>query len=333
MRAAVLTGPGGELRIEEIPETPPSAEEVLIDVTACGVCGSDLHIARAVGAPGTVLGHEIAGRVAAVGSAVDGWAVGTPVAIRPFDGCGACAWCTAGRADHCSQFRLLGLQQPGGFAEQVTVNASHLFRLPATVTGADQALVEPAAVALHALRRAGFTRGEDVLVLGGGPVGLAVTAWARTLGAGRITVTEPVGLRRELALALGADLAIDPAATDAAGLLDTAANPPLVMECTGAPGQLAQGLLRAGVNGRIGVVGICLAPEPILPIIGFHKELDVRFAMYYDHADFLDTITALGDGSLDLTALVTETIPLASLPTRFEELLAAPEAGKVVVTC
>jgi (R,R)-butanediol dehydrogenase / meso-butanediol dehydrogenase / diacetyl reductase len=333
MRAAVLTGPGGQLRIDEIPEVPPSADDVLIDVTACGICGSDLHIARAVGAPGTVLGHEIAGRVAAIGSAVDGWTVGTPVAIRPFDGCSTCPWCAAGRADHCSQFRLLGLQQSGGFAEQVTVNANHLFRLPATVTGVDQALVEPAAVGLHALRRAGFATGEDVLILGGGPVGLAITAWARTLGADRITVTEPVAIRRELALALGADVAVDPAVADAAGLLDTAANPPLVMECTGAPGQLAQGLMRAGVNGRIGVVGICLAPEPILPIIGFHKELDVRFAMYYDHADFLDTITALGDGSLNLTSLVTETIPLAALPKRFEELLAAPEAGKVVVSC
>lgn len=326
MRAAVLSGPGGELQIADIAAPKPAPDEVVVDVTACGICGSDLHIARAVGAPGLVLGHEIAGRVSAVGADVTGWDVGAPVAVRPFDGCGTCSWCAQGRHDHCGDFRLLGLQRAGGFAEQVSVHASHLFRLPSRLVGADQGLVEPAAVALHALRRVQLQPGEDVLILGGGPVGLAITAWARTLGAGRITVSEPVARRRELALALGADTALDPTS----GLLGPA--PTVVMECSGVPGLLMNGIGQAGVNGRVGVVGICLMPEPVMSIVAFSKELDVRFALYYDGQDFLDTISALDDGSLDLKALVTETITLDALPKRFDELLAEPDSGKVVVT-
>ena len=334
MRAAVLTRPGGDLEIEELELPPLSAAEVLVDVSACGICGTDLHISRSVAAPGAILGHEIAGQVAEVGGDVTGWAVGTPVAVRPFAGCGTCDWCVPGRADHCQQFQLLGLARPGGFAEQVAVPATQLFRLPATLSGPEQALVEPAAVALHALRRVNLQAGQDVLVLGGGPVGLTVCAWARALGARRVIVSDPVAPRRELALALGADGVIDPSTGSPEEALANLANgaPQVVMECTGVPGVIGQGLALAGVGARIGVVGICLGSDSIWPYAGIQKELDLRFCIYYDSIDFTDTITALDEQTLKIESLITETVRLDALPRRFAELVENPGSGKVVIS-
>ena len=334
MRAVVLTGAGGDLQLEELELPPLPAAEVLVNVSACGICGTDLHISRSVAAAGTILGHEIAGRIAEVGSDVSGWAIGSPVAIRPFAGCGRCDWCALGRTDHCPQFQLLGLARPGGFAEQVAVPAAQLFRLPATLSGREQVLVEPAAVALHALRRVNLQAGEDVLVLGGGPVGLTVCAWARTLGARRVIASDPVAFRRELALALGADAVIDPSTcspADALADLGVAA-PHVVMECTGAPGVLGQSLTLAGIGARIGVVGICLATDAVWPYAGTQKELDLRFCVYYDSVDFTDTIAALDEHSLNLESLITETVRLDALPQRFAELVENPDSGKVVVS-
>ena len=118
-----------------------------------------------------MLGHEIAGVVAGIGTGVDSarWREGTAVAARPFSGCGRCAFCTSGRADHCSQFQLIGLERPGGFAEFVTVRADELFQLPASLTADEQPLVEPLAIVRHAFRRGDVTPLDRVAVLGAGP--------------------------------------------------------------------------------------------------------------------------------------------------------------------
>ena len=333
MRAALLKGPGAGLVVGETEAPRPAAHEVVVDVTACGICGSDLHIAALIGAPGTILGHEIAGRVADIGTDVTGWSLGTPVAVRPFAGCRTCDWCSRGRADHCASFGLLGLDRPGGFAEHVAVAADELYRLPSSLTGTEQALIEPLAIARHALRRVGFQAGEDLLVLGGGPVGLAVTAWARTLGARRVVVSDPVAVRRDLAVTLGADAAVDPTSTALDEVVHEVCGgpPPVVMECTGVAGLIGQGIGHAAVNGRVGVVGICLSNDEIFPLFGIQKDLDIRFAIYYDREDFTDTLSAIDRGDLLAAAMVTETVSLADLPARFTAMSHQPDAGKVVV--
>jgi (R,R)-butanediol dehydrogenase/meso-butanediol dehydrogenase/diacetyl reductase len=190
VRAVVLTEDRPTLRLEEVADPVAAGDEVVLTVDACGICGSDLHVAGQIGAPGTILGHEIAGTVAEVGPDVDGrWTVGAPVVARPFIGCFDCRWCRSGRPDHCERFAFIGLERPGGFAERVAVSSHELFHAPAALTGSDRALVEPLAIARRALRRAGLEPGEDVLVLGGGPIGLAVILWARALGAGSIAVS------------------------------------------------------------------------------------------------------------------------------------------------
>lgn len=326
MRAAVLSADRPRLEVAVIDDPVPGRGEVVVDVTACGICGSDLHVSGAVAPAGAVLGHEIAGVIAALGAGVEGWSVGTPVTARPFFGCGRCEHCARGRQDHCPQFRLAGLHAIGGFAERTVLDAGELFRLPAAVTGLEQALVEPFAVARRALRRGGLVPGDDVAILGAGPIGLASVAWARALGARRVVVSDPQARRRQLALELGADEAVGPGEVEPA-----ATGASLVVECSGAPGVIDQAMRLAAIDGRVAVVGICLAPDTFLPWSGLHKELDVRFAMYYGRDDFTETIDAFAARRIEPAPMITETVDLDGLPARFAELVLDPDAGKVVV--
>jgi len=280
------------------------------------------------------MGHEIAGVIEEVGAGVDDrWGPGTPVTARPFSSCGQCHYCDAGRPDHCRQFHLLGATRPGGFAERALLSADELFALPASLTGPEQALIEPLAVARHVLRRTGFGAGERLAVLGAGPIGLAVTAWARALEAEMVVVSDPVARRRALATTLGADAAVDPTTDDVAATCRSVLGgaPPVVIECGGKPGLIDQAMTLAAVDGRVGVVGACMSSDTVFPFTGLQKELDVRFAVYYDRQDFVDTLRALDDGSLVVEGLVTDVIDLDALPDTFAKLLTGAETGKVVV--
>lgn len=184
------------------------------------------------------------------------------------------------------------------------------------------------AVARRALRRVDLRPGEDVAMLGAGPIGLAVIAWARAMGAAKILASEPSAARRDLALALGADLALDPSS----GVLvfDAAdhgfSQPPVVVECSGRPGVIADAIGMADVDGRVAVVGICTQEDSFMPYFGLAKELDLRFCIYYGAEDFTDTIDAL-----DPRPMVTETIDLDALPDRFAALAHEPDGGKVIL--
>ena len=323
MRAVVLNE-DRSLSVVDTPDPSPGEGEALVRVTGCGICGSDLHSVAAMGPAGTVMGHEIAGVVEDVGAGVTNVQAGDVVAVRPFFGCGACAYCAAGRADHCAAFGLVGYQRPGGYAEFTTADADELFVLPSGVRAADHALVEPFAVARRALRRGALAPGESVIVLGAGPIGLAITAWARALGARDIVVSDPVAHRRELALQLGATRAVHP--NEIAG-----ATAPLIVECTGVPTLIDQAMQLADVDGRVAVVGMCIANDTIFPWWGLNKELDVRFSIYYGREDFTDTIDAFASGALVADGYVTETIGLDAVPARFAALQSDADAGKVVI--
>ncbi|MBX3286601.1 MAG: alcohol dehydrogenase catalytic domain-containing protein [Actinobacteria bacterium] len=335
MRAVVLTDAPPALEVVDVADPSPAADEVVVAVTACGICGSDLHVASRVGRPGTILGHEIAGTVAALGIGVDpaDWHLGQPVAVRPFGGCGTCRWCLAGRADHCARFELVGLDRPGGFAERLAVPARELFALPASVTGPEQALVEPLAIARRALRRTGDVTGQAVLVLGAGPIGLATIMWARLLGARTIVASDPSPGRRDLAVRVGADAAVDPATGDPGAATVAAAGRPAdaVVECTGRADQIARAMDHAAIDGRVTVVGLCLAEASIFPFTGLAKELDVRFSIYYGREDFTDTLGALDHGTLDPAIVLTETVALDQVPERFARLVHHPDGGKVAI--
>ena len=333
MRAVVLSEDRPRLELVDVPDPEPGPGEVLLAVTGCGICGSDLHVACEVAAAGMVLGHEFAGTIAALGPGVDpsAWRVGEAVAARPMAGCGTCPSCLRSRPDHCDSFQLLGMVRPGGFAELTTVSAGELFRLPAAVTGVEQALVEPLAVARRAVTRGAVRPDDTVTILGGGPIGLAILAWVRHLGVEQITVTDPSPSRRALAERMGATKVVDPLG-DELGMLDVVLSAAsVVFECVGRPGMINQAMDVAAVDGRVVVVGVCIVDDTAFPYTGLRKELDVRYAIYYEREDFTETIDVLSAHGLHLDGFVEGTIGLAELPDRFAQLLAGAEGGKVIL--
>lgn len=332
MRAAVLTGSTPTLEIQALADPAPSPGEVVVEVAACGICGSDLHSIRFAASPGTVMGHEFCGRIVARGAGVaaDEWPDGRRVAVRPTTGCGHCAPCSAGRADRCTAFELIGFQRPGGFAEYTTAPVRELYPIPDTIDDLDGALIEPLAVARRAVRRGDLQRGEPVLILGGGPIGAAVLLWAKSLGAGTVVVSDPSAARRAWVESLGADASVDPGHDGLQAVPDLASGrPPLVVECVGHPGLIQSGIEAADFEGRVVVAGVCIAADTILPYFGLLKEVDVRFSMYYGREDYHDTIRALAQGSLKAAALHSAAVGLDALPEAFDAQLQSPAAGKV----
>jgi (R,R)-butanediol dehydrogenase/meso-butanediol dehydrogenase/diacetyl reductase len=327
VRAAVLNE--GALEITDLPDPSPGPGDVVLRVDACGICGSDLHAIRMFASPGTVMGHEFAGEVVATGEGVGDDVRGRRVTARPLASCGDCPACHSGRSDRCTAFGLIGHERPGAWAEYVAVPARELYVAPTQTEGA---IVEPLAVARRAVRRAGDISEDSVLILGGGPVGLAVTAWARALGAGHIVVSEPDESRRQLAEQLGAT-AVDPGPVGpAAAFADIAGRQPtVVFECVGQPGLIHDAMSLAGFEARVIVVGVCPMPDQILPWTGLSKELDLRFAIYYGPEDFTDTIAALDQHQLEVDAFVTDEIGLDELPARFAAMVEHATGGKVLV--
>src|SRR5581483_10000473 len=211
MPAAVYEG-GGRLAVRELPVPAVGPDEVLVEVSHCGVCGTDLHLVLEDRArPGSVLGHEWAGTVAACGAQVSGWAIGAPVVATPEPTCGTCRACRRGRPSVCLRREPPDyLAFRGAFTRYVTVAAARLARLPAGLSTRVAALTEPTAIALHGVALAAPEPGDRILVNGAGPVGLLVTAVLRAKGFEDVTVVEPSEVRRAQARAVGAAAAIAP---------------------------------------------------------------------------------------------------------------------------
>lgn len=325
MRAATL-GHDGSFEVAEHPDPTPGPGELVLRVTGCGICGSDLKT-RPLLPAGTVMGHEMCGEVVEVGPDVDGaWRPGRHAAVLPVRSCGRCAHCTAGFVAHCAEAALIGLGgAPGGFGELVRVAADLSFPLPDDVPVEWGPLVEPFAVGLHTARLADIQQGDRVLVIGGGPVGLTTVAWARRLGAGPITLSDPAATRRDAADAFGTTAAVDPTTEDLGGPYD------VVIECVGKPGLLDAATGAVDVRGRIVLAGVCGEPDTFLPLVPLLKEATIRFSVYYRTEEFRRVIDAFADGSLDPSPLVTRTIGYAELDATFASLATTPDDVKVML--
>jgi len=334
MRAAVTAGVGRPLEVVDLPDPEPGAGEVAVRVRACGICGSDLHLSDALDAPGLVLGHELAGEIVALGPGVDPSRIGERVAGFPLVGCGECDACRRGATSRCDQAAQLGLHRPGGFAEYVTLAAVGARPIPDALDDHAGALVEPLAVAHHALDRTDRAPGEPVLVIGGGPVGAAVALWARVLGAREVVVSDPVAARRDLAIRVGATATVDPVHDDVAAEFARrcGAPPSAVIECVGVPGMIQHANDVAGPDATVTVVGVCMSTDEVMPLTALFKELTTRYVLYYRVQDFTATIEALARGDLDPHVLVTGTTDLRGLPAVFESLKHPVDDCKVMVT-
>jgi threonine dehydrogenase-like Zn-dependent dehydrogenase len=314
--------------------------EVLIDVVATGICGSDIHgytgeNGRRV--PGQVMGHETVGRIAALGAGTDGsgLALGQPVTFNPLISCNTCEACTAGQQQHCPERTVIGVNPAivSAFAEQVAVPADNVVVLAADTPIVYGALIEPLAVAFHAVRRARIGAGQQVLVIGGGPIGQSVILAALQEGAARVLVSEMDSARRALCERLGAT-ALDPAAA------------PLDQQVRAAFGKLADTTVDAvGIKPTIasaldatkfgGVVVLVGMGSPELAFSAYRvstEEREIVGSFCYNNQDFRDAAAWVDQGSPVLAELISREVAMEDADAAFAGLAAADgTAGKVLV--
>ena len=330
MRAAVFHKPGDLLSIEDRQTPVARPGDIVLKVAFCGICGSDLHATEPNPVPlesGTVLGHEYAGVVTESASA--DFQPGDRVIGLPLQECDECRPSGAGCRDRlgilCPRNTIIGLgaSVPGGYAEYLRMPAHHALKVPDGLDLKHAALTEPLAVGLHAIHAAGALPGRRVLVIGAGPIGLAVTLFARLGGAREVVVSEIAPARRALAARLGAGV-IDPA-------MEKPAAADVIFECVGVAGVLRQCMDIAPLRGTIVVVGVCRGEDTILPRVAIRKELTLRFVLGYDRAEFAAVLDLMASGRIDPSPLVTGVIGLDALPAMFEALRKPSAHAKVLI--
>lgn len=326
MKAAVTTDDksSGGFEVVHLPDPNPEPDQLVIRVTACGVCGSDIK-AQPFAPAGMVMGHELGGEVVAVGSHSDGWREGTNVAVLPVISCGSCQYCRAGLVSHCPKASYIGMGPAGGFAEYAAVPARHCFALPAEVPAGYSALVEPFAVGLHGVHSAEIGPGDDVLIVGAGGVGLTTLVWALHKGGVSVTVADPDLQRRDSASSMGATDVLASVSEAQLGAYDA------VVECVGRPElvQACQPALRP--RGRLVISGACAEPTTIEPITALLKELTVRYSVAYSTDEFREVVTAFSNGDIDPTPTIGPTFGLDHVADAFAAVREAQVQGRVSV--
>ncbi|HUF83846.1 MAG TPA: alcohol dehydrogenase catalytic domain-containing protein [Acidimicrobiia bacterium] len=335
MRAAVYRGPR-DVVIEERPTPELGPHDVLLEVSHCGVCGSDLHfVLDGWGRPGSIEGHEYSGRVVAVGDAVTQWSVGDEVVGGPTPRCGECEYCRAGRPQLCTERGKFGDNDEwqGAFAEYVRTSDASILRVPNGLSLREAALAEPLAVALHGLTRGGVAAGQRVLVTGAGPIGALSIAAALARGVAEVVVSEPHPRRRELAERLGAvavapeDLATPPYPGD-----EVDAPFDVALECSGhaVAMEAALGQLRRG--GTLVLVGAGIKPPRFDPNRILLNELVITGAFVYDPDGFPRALELLASDGFPLDVLVeAEDVSLDGLLDACERLGAGELPAKVLI--
>lgn len=325
MRAAIFEGPG-RLVISDHPLprlTDPG--DVLIEVEACGVCGTDVHILSDPpghpGTPGCVLGHEFVGHVREVGVEARDVAVGDRVVVAPNLSCGSCAACKKGLIDHCERFTTIGIFRDGGMASHVVVPAHACHRIAADLPAQVAALVEPLSCVYNGIQQARLVPGETATVIGAGAIGLMFCALLRAGGASRVVVVEPGELRRSIALEMGADHALDPREPGFEAAVESAlggSGADVVVDAVGS--QLPTAVRLAAPRGRVLLFGMDAHARGEISQVEITRRELVVFGTYIGDHTFPDTIRILESGVIDLAPMISHWVSLDELPAALDDI-------------
>lgn len=325
MKACVLHAVG-DLRYEDAPQPEPGPGEALIQVAACGVCGSDIPRVFEKGTyrfP-TIPGHEFAGRVAALGQGVDEAWLGRAAAVFPLIPCQKCAPCQIGAYAQCEAYDYLGSRCDGAFAQYVCAPAWNLVPVPETLSLEEAAMAEPAAVALHALRQARLDAGDAVAVYGAGPIGLMLAMWARALGAGRVLLVDIDPAKLEFARALGFEACCNGREHDAPQWVaaQTGRGADVAVEASGSAAAFEQSVLSARAFGRVVLMGnpagaMQISQKAYWAIL--RNELEVRGTWNSVYAglpknEWALALESMAAGRIGVKPLITHRVSLSELP-------------------
>lgn len=339
MRGAYFLG-NQTIETRPLPPLHPGKGEVLLRVCACGVCGTDVHIYRggkgsADVTPPVILGHEFSGFVEELGAGVTGLKVGQLVTVDPNIYCGTCPPCRTGHKQTCHHMQAVGVTMDGGFADYCVAPAAQCITVPEGTDPELAALGEPLACCLHGIDRAAIRPGDTVLVIGGGTIGQMMLQLAKLSGAGKVLLSEPVAARRELALSLGADGAIDPMNEELNARLteltgQDGAN--VVIECVGSPRTVSQAVDAATRCGRIVLFGV----PPVDGVLStslyaiYQKELTI-LGSFVNPDTQSRAVALIASGRLKLKPLITHRFPVCQLEDAIKMQQGA-ESVKVLVT-
>lgn len=328
----------GRMEVVDLRDPEPGPGEVLIRIAVTGVCGSDLHgftgeNGRRV--PGQVMGHESAGTVAALGAGVDGFGIGDPVTFNPVVVADQDTADYAGREQLSPNKRVIGVTPDivASFAQHIAVPARNVVALPAAMPLELGALIEPLAVAVHAVRNAGVQPGDAVLVVGGGPIGQSTVLALQMLGAGRIAATEVVASRRELIRELGVT-AVDAAAEDADAAVAQALGGPAdrAIDAVGIEATLRSALRATRTGGTVCLVGMGAPTVALDAFLISTQERALVGSFTYSAQDFADAAAWIGTAPPQARALISRQVPLAQGPAEFAALAAGDGTpGKVLI--
>ncbi|HTZ16055.1 MAG TPA: zinc-binding dehydrogenase [Mycobacterium sp.] len=337
MRAAVLRE-GRMVYRDDVPDPIPGPGQVLVGVRSCGICGSDLHFARhgdqilslsdemagSLGGGTNVdlnddvfMGHEFSAEVLEAGPDTETLPPGTLVTSIPV--------LISGK--HVEPI-VYSNKTLGGYAERMLLSAPLLLPIPNGLDHRHAALTEPMAVGLHAVNKSGIQRGEPALVVGCGPIGIAVIAALRARGVESIVAADFSPKRRELAATMGAHQTLDPAQGSP---FDTV-TPAVVFEAVGVPGIIDDVMRRARHGTRLVVVGVCMQPDTMHPFFAIAKEINVQFVLAYDPNEFADSLRAIAEGEIDVTPVITGDVGLEDVGTAFDDLADPERHCKILVT-
>jgi (R,R)-butanediol dehydrogenase/meso-butanediol dehydrogenase/diacetyl reductase len=317
----------GDLRLEDVPDPTASPSEVVLEVIWCGICGSDTKEwqdgpvvitdgpNRVTGnSPPITLGHEFIGKIVECGPGVEGLVVGDRVAVEGEMRCGRCWFCQRGDYHLCQEAAYVGFNRDGGLAEYVAVPAVQAIPVPEGLSNELAALVEPCAVALHAVGRSGLAGDGALAIMGAGPVGLGAVLAARSVGAGSVVVLEPSALKREQAKRFGATETLSPLVGDAVGeareLLNGGRGADVVLECSGHPDAIGAAITLARKGGTVVTVGLHARPVMIDINAVTMSERRLLGSLGY-RREFGPTFDLLGATDVDPTEMITALVPLS----------------------
>jgi 2-desacetyl-2-hydroxyethyl bacteriochlorophyllide A dehydrogenase len=313
------------ITVAEASLSAPAAGEVQIKVAFTGLCGTDLHILHGnmdarVTTP-LVFGHEMSGTIAALGDGVSGWSVGDAVTVMPLDWDGTCPACLAGNQHICQNLNFIGIDSPGSLQGLWNVPSEVLVALPTGLRLDHAALVEPVAVAVHDVRRANLQKGDSVVVIGGGPIGVLIATVAREFG-GRVVVIELDANRRQQIGELGFET-LDPREVDQVAWVThwtDGAGADVVFEVSGAAAAVLGATDLAKVRGTLVVVAIHPTPREINLQRVFWRELTILGARVYQRTDFETAVELLERGVIPADLLITKIVPLSQTQDAFADL-------------
>ena len=316
MLQQVMTAPG-QIEFRQLPVPQPTPGQVLVKILKIGVCGSDIHVYHGkhpfTSYPVTQ-GHEVSGRVAAVGQGVQGFVPGQLVTIQPQVTCGNCYPCTHGKYNLCEELKVMGFQTTGVASHYFTVDAAKVTPLPETMTEDEGAMIEPLAVAVHAVRRAGDVTGARIVVLGAGPIGNLVAQTAKGMGAASVMINDVSDLRLEKARQCGVDYAVNTAREDFGQAMVNCFGPDkadVIYDCAGNDITINQAIRCARKGSTLVLVAVFEKMASVdLAVLNDH-ELDLNTSMMYRTEDYAKAIELVNEKKVALQPLISKTFVFA----------------------